>query len=140
MANFDALKKSPEDKAIKVPLAGMQFPWLPTVAAAERAEAKGHKLGSILDGLQALQALQNIDEDASVSKAINDLNGGMQALSQLVWYGFLTFDDIDLSAVQQHITQDSISALPVGEMMSMLFPSEDPEMDGEGKPDGPGAQ
>ena len=143
MANFDALKESPEEKALQVPLAGGEFPWLPTVAAAERAEAQGHKLGTILDGLQALEALEGASPDADVADVINDLAGGMQALSQLVWYGFLTFDSIALSDVQQHITQQSIAALPVREMMQAIFPSGDetaPEEAGKATGDGPGSQ
>ena len=129
--SFDDLKQTPEEKALAVPIGGLELPWLPTVAAAERAESKGHALGDILDGLSALSELADADEE-QVGDMIDGFNDGMSALSRLVWYGFLTFEpDLDLRVVEQHIDQESVQDIPAAEMTDRLLPDAE---EAEGKP------
>ena len=135
MNSFEQLKKQdPKEKAIKIPLAGMEFPWLPTVLAAERAKAKGYSLGSILDGLRALQGLYE-DQDSDVSDMMDTFSDSMAGISKVIWYGFLTFDEsVTLDLVQTHVDKDSVQNIPLKEMMGALFPSKDPQVDeGDGK-------
>lgn len=134
MDNFDALKKKdPAEKAIKIPLAGGTFPWLPTVLAAERAKQKGHSLGDILDGLKSLQNLVENDSK-DVSDMMDTFSDSMVGVSKVIWYGFLTFDKtITLDLVQTHVDKNTIQDVPIRQMMEALFPSQDPEADEDGK-------
>lgn len=126
--------QSAEDKALTFELGGHQVGWLADGLAIERAKDQGHELGEILS---QLTALDEIEDAKTVEDAANSFAGMYPAVARLCWLGMLRFnEDVTHEAILSAIDLDAIEEIPIGEMMSRIFPDSDeetPEGDDEGK-------
>lgn len=117
--SFDALTNDPLDRAMEVQVQGLTLPWLVDGLAIKRAQREGHELGEIL---AELGKLQGVDEEESVEDLVNNFSGVYDAAARLLWLGFLRFEQVDYDSVLGLVGPDTIGDLPLGEMMTRLFP------------------